>query len=426
MSYQKLAAFLRLTVLGFYIFFLCLPGLVSAGETPLFLYRGLRPASLGNAYEAIANDLSAIHYNPAGLTQINKFSFQLLPIRGAITQDIFDQALSMENFLDDVVSPLTNSANPLFDPTVALARSKLVEEVGNLSSKHLGVNIDFLGFGLSVPMVDKQMALGLSLYFQTLTEFRLAKKGVPWPDPILQMLDDEIIYRSVGQGALATSLAYRVDLNQPFLKSIHFGTTARLIGRGEFSDVDDPFTISDLLNPKQFTEEYFDLGPNQSVADFIQENIDRKFGYSIDFGTIVIPFDGLNLGVVGRNLVGGIGGEETFPPNVAISMAVRPLNLLKKTNTLLDMTLAATYDDPNGDDALGGYALDQLSDNLHLGAEVRLLPDQFIEAGLRVGNNQGFLTMGGDLRLLKFIHLEIARYSNLQSDWWIGAASLDF
>jgi hypothetical protein len=107
----------------------------------------LRPASLGNAYEAIANDLSAIHYNPAGLTQINKISFQLLPIRGGITQDIFDQALSMEAFLDDVVSPLTNSANPLFDPTVVSARSKLVEEVGNLSSKHLGVNIDFLGFG---------------------------------------------------------------------------------------------------------------------------------------------------------------------------------------------------------------------------------------------------------------------------------------
>ena len=107
-------------------------------------------------------------------------------------------------------------------------------------------------------------------------------------------------------------------------------------------------------------------------------------------------------------------------------MAVRPLNLLKKTNTLLDMTLAATYDNPNGDDALGGYVLDQLSDNLHLGAEVRLLPDQFIEVGLRVGNNQGFLTMGGDLRLLKFIHLEVARYSDLQSDWWIGAASLDF
>ena len=425
MSYQKLAAFLRLMVLGFSIFFLCLPSSVSADETPLFLYRGLRPASLGNAYEAIANDLSAIHYNPAGLTQINKISFQLLPIRGGITQDVFDQALSMETFLDDVVSPLTNSANPLFDPAVASARSKLVEEVGNLSSKHLGVNIDFLGFGLSVPMVDKQMALGLSLYFQTLTEFRLAKKGVPWPDPILRMLDDEVIYRSVGQGALATSLAYRVDLNQPFLKSVHFGTTARLIGRGEFSDVDDPFTISDLLNPKQFTEEYFDLGPNQSVTDFIQENIDRQFGYSIDFGTIVMPFDGLNLGIVGRNLVGGIG-EKTFPPNVAISMAVRPLNLLKKTNTLLDMTLAATYDNPNGDDALGGYVLDQLSDNLHLGAEVRLLPDQFIEVGLRVGNNQGFLTMGGDLRLLKFIHLEVARYSDLQSDWWIGAASLDF
>ena len=289
----------------------------------------------------------------------------------------------------------------------------------------MGVNIDFLGLGLSVPLADKQMALGLSLYFQSLTEFRLAKRGIPWPDPILQMLDDEIIYRSVGQGALATTLAYRVDLNQSFLKAVHFGTTARLIGRAEFSDVDDPFAISDLLNPKKFAQDYFDLGPNQDITDFIQENVERQFGYSIDFGTIITPVDGLNLGVVGRNLVGGIG-EETFPPNVAISMALRPLNLLQKTNTLLDMTLAATYDNPNGDDALGGYALEQLSDNIHLGAEVRLLPDQFVEIGLRVGNNQGFLTMGADLRLLKFVHLEVARYSNLQSDWWVGAASIDF
>ena len=135
----------------------------------------------------------------------------------------------------------------MFDPAVASARSKLVEEVGNLSSKHLGVNIDFLGLGLSVPLADKQMALGLSLYFQSLTEFRLAKRGIPWPDPILQMLDDEIIYRSVAQGALATTLAYRVDLNQSFLKAVHFGTTARLIGRAEFSDVDDPKEICPRL-----------------------------------------------------------------------------------------------------------------------------------------------------------------------------------
>ena len=424
MNYHKSAVLSGLIVLSISLFFLFLPSFSFANETPLFLYRGLRPASLGNAYEAIADDLSAIHYNPAGLTQIGEVAFQFLPIRGGITQDIFDQASDMQGFLNDVVAPLTNSANPLFDPTVASARSKLVEEVGNLSSKHLGVNIDFLGLGLSVPLADKQMALGLSLYFQSLTEFRLAKRGIPWPDPILQMLDDEIIYRSVAQGALATTLAYRVDLNQSFLKAVHFGTTARLIGRAEFSDVDDPFAISDLLNPKKFAQDYFDLGPNQNITDFIQENLERQFGYSIDFGTIITPVDGLNLGVVGRNLVGGIG-EETFPPNVAISMALRPLNLLKKTSTLLDMTLAATYDNPNGDDALGGYALDQLSDNLHLGAEVRLLPDQLVEIGLRVGNNQGFITMGADLRLLKFVHLEVARYSNLQSDWWVGAASID-
>ena len=75
---------------------------------------------------------------------------------------------------------------------------------------------------------------------------------------------------------------------------------------------------------------------------------------------------------------------------------------------------------------LGGYALDQYTDNIHLGAEVRILPNGWIEIGLRAGDNQGFSTFGADLRLLKFLHLEAARYSNLQSDWWVGAARISF
>ena len=53
-------------------------------------------------------------------------------------------------------------------------------------------------------------------------------------------------------------------------------------------------------------------------------------------------------------------------------------------------------------------------------------PDEWTTRVRIIDNNQAFLTMGGDLRLLKFMHLEVARYSDLQSDWWIGAASLDF
>lgn len=398
-----------------------LPLVTWADETPLFLYRGLRATSMGNAYEAIADDLSAMHYNPAGLTQIEKVSFQFLPVRGWFTQDILGEALGMTEFMSEVVTPLTGSSNPLVDPSLAGARTKLVDQVTSLSSKHLGTKVDFVGLGLSIPLVNKQMALGLSLYLQTLADFRIVKRGLPWPDPILQILDDHVIYRATLQGAFAMSLAYRLDVDKPYIKTVHFGTTARLIGRGEASDVDNPFAVSDLLNPDRFTEEYFSLGSGEDITSLIE----RQFGYSIDFGTIITPLEGLNLGVAGRNLVGGIG-DNTFPPNVAVSAAARPLTLLEMENKLVDVTLAATWDNPNGDDMLGGYALGQYTDNIHLGAEVRILPDGWVEIGLRAGDNQGFATFGTNLRLMKFLHLEAARYSNLQSDWWVGSVRISF
>merc|ERR1712096_566965 len=78
-----------------------------------------------------------VHYNPAGLTQIEKVSFQFLPVRGWFTQDILDEALGMTEFMSEVVTPLTGSSNPLVDPSLAGARTKLVDQVTSLSSKHL-------------------------------------------------------------------------------------------------------------------------------------------------------------------------------------------------------------------------------------------------------------------------------------------------
>merc|ERR1712096_360508 len=132
--------------------------------------------------------------------------------------------LGMTEFMSEVVTPLTGSSNPL------------VDQVTSLSSKHLGTKVDFVGLGLSIPLVNKQVAPGLSLYLQTLADFRIVKRGLPWPDPILQILDDHVIYRATFQGAFATSLAYRLDVDKPYIKTVHFGTTARLIGRGEASD----------------------------------------------------------------------------------------------------------------------------------------------------------------------------------------------
>jgi len=38
-------------------------------QEPLFLFRSARPMGLGNAFEAVADDINALHYNPAGIAQ---------------------------------------------------------------------------------------------------------------------------------------------------------------------------------------------------------------------------------------------------------------------------------------------------------------------------------------------------------------------
>ena len=56
-------------------------------EEPLHIVRGVRPLGLGNAFEAIADDENAFHYNPAGLAQNTNMLFYLLPVRARIQMD---------------------------------------------------------------------------------------------------------------------------------------------------------------------------------------------------------------------------------------------------------------------------------------------------------------------------------------------------
>ena len=109
-----------------------------------------------------------------------------------------------------------------------------------------------------------------------------------------------------------------------------------------------------------------------------------------------------------------------------MAVAAKPFSLLNINNSLLDLTLAASWDDPNGDDNLGDFALDQYTDHIHLGAEVRLLPGQLVEVALRAGNNQGFPTVGTGIRILKLLNLDVAWYGDLEADWLIGSMEVSF
>ncbi|HIB98298.1 TPA: hypothetical protein EYO63_01165 [Candidatus Poribacteria bacterium] len=395
-------------------------------QKPLYLFRSARASALGNAYEAIADDIYAVHYNPAGLTNIGETIFQLMAVRGRFTSDVVEEASTMQDFVNETIVPLTDSNNPLMDPTLSAQREALVTRAEEILKRRIGFGLDLPAFGLVLPMADRKLALGVSFIpmTQTNTSFRIVKRGLPWPDPVMEMFDNQVIYRVAFQGSLATAVSYNHDLNASFLKSIKIGAGLRLIRRSIFTDEDNPFMIADVLNPDEFKKNYFNVG-DEGFSGYARDNFETSTGYSVDLGSLLTPMDGLNLGLTFRNLVSGIS-DQSFPPNFTMAVAAKPFSLLNVDNNLLDLTLAASWDDPNGDDNLGGFALDQYTDHIHLGAEVRLLPGQLVEVALRAGNNQGFPTVGTGLRIFKFLNLDVAWYGDLEADWLVGSMEVSF
>lgn len=409
-------------------------------EEPLFLFRGARPLGLGDAYEAIADDIYALHYNPAGLAQLDERIFQFLVIRGRLTDDLFDEASTFREFMDDTINPLTKSDHPLTDAELSAERKALVERVENILGKRLGLDLGLPSFGLAEPFTigGYKASLALSLYTQSVANVRIVEQGLPWADKVIGMLDNPVIYQVELQGTLATALAVQIPINSPWLKTANVGAGLRFIRRGIFTDDEEPFVIADVLDPDEFKKNYFNLEEDNFI-EYALDNLNTKMrGYSFDVGTLLTPLDGLRVGLVWRNLASNIKVERTnsagetikvnrhFPRNFTVAVAAKPFELLGAKNPLLDVTVAASWDNPNGDDRLGEFELDTFTDHIHLGAEAIFWPKGWLSLGVRIGDNQGFATYGARLRLLKFLNLDVARYGNLEADWWVSSLEISF
>lgn len=431
--------------LCFTIFDLMLGGtnVVSAqtDEEPLFLFRGARPLGLGNAYEAIADDMYAIHYNPAGLAQVDEHIFQFLIIRGRATTDFIDEATTIDEFMSDTIDPLVDSENPLTDtdPDLVAARERLVERAEQILVETHGLDIGLpsLGFIKPFTLADHKAAAAISFYNHAVANVRIAEAGLSWADPVMAMLDNPILYSATIQSTLATALSVEIPVAPPYLQAANVGLGFRLIRRGTFTDVNNPFTIEDILDPDQFKQNYFDLEGDDSLTEFVQKNIDTTTGYSADLGTLFLPVDGLRVGLVWRNILSNIDVEYSvaenliienrgFPSNLVVSVAAQPLTLLAQPMEWLDLTIAASLDNPNGDDRLGDLKLNSYRDSIHLGAEIILTPSRWLSLAVRMGNNQGFITYGTTLRLFGFLDFNVGRYGNLEADWWFGSTEISF
>ena len=418
------------------------PVLAQTDEEPLFLFRGARPLGLGNAYEAISDDIYAIHYNPAGLAQIDERKWQILILRGRATQDLVGETETLNDFINDTIDPLTDSDNPLTstDPLLIAARERLVDRAEKVLEEDLGLDLGLPSFGVVEPLTigGYKAALGLSFYTQTSAKTFIVETGLPWNDKVMEMLDNPVFYRVTVQGSLATALSVEIPIDKPFLQAVNVGGGFRLIRRGTFTDAENPFSIQDILDTDEFKRRYFDLEDDAGFAEFARDNVDSKTGYSVDFGTMLFPVAGLRIALAWRNVVSNMpveyedaAGNEIkenreFPSNFVVAAAVKPLELTGTESESLDLTLTASWDDPNGDDRLGEFELDSSTDHIHLGAEAVFWPKSLFSLGIRAGNNQGFATYGATLRLFKFLNFNAGRYSNVEADWWFASTELSF
>ncbi|HIE26773.1 TPA: hypothetical protein EYP66_05765 [Candidatus Poribacteria bacterium] len=402
-------------------------------QEPLFLFRGARPMGIGNAFEAVADDINALHYNPAGIAQTDETSFELLAIRPRVTIDLVEEVSTITDFFNDTIKPLTESDDPLTDATLKKEREDLVVRFDDILSKRLGLMVDLPSIGLVVPfhVSEYKAAVGSMFYTQNLNSIRVLRQGLPWKDAVKELLDDAVVYRVAFQWAFTLAGAVEIPLNQaPLLDKAYVGASFRYINRQIFTDADDPFRIEDVLNPDSFKEKYFDI-EDDDFAQFASDNFKSQTGYTIDIGTILSPIEGVDVGLSLRNLINSLSIEEAdesrgFPRNITLAVATKPFKLLNMENSMLDLTLVAAWNDPNGDDGLGEFKNDSFTDNIHLGAELVLLPKGWISVALRTGNNQGFLTFGVSLKLLKILDLNVLRYGDLEADWYVASLGIVF
>jgi len=424
----------------------------SENQAPLYLLRGVRPMSLGNAFEAIADDINALHYNPAGIAQTKETLFGLLLIRARVSFDLFDELKTATELFEETIDPIINSDEPLTDPSLTEEREELVDQLEEMMVKTLSAMPDIPTISLIIPhrISDKMnLAFGGSIYSQGAISTYIERRGVSWGDPIIDMLDNALIYDVAWQLNLEIATAFEISIDKPFLKTAYVGFDYKKIRRELFSDADDPFTVADVLNPNgedgiegtddDFSKRYFDF-EGKDPLEFAQDNFESQKGYTTDLGFLVTPLDGLKLALTIRNLSSNLspedGEDKSFPRNIVYSASVKPFVLADYMEFLekpswFDLTLAASIDKSNGDDLLRDFAETVYTenalkhDNIHLGTEFVIWPDKPISLSFWAGNNQGYATFGTRLKLAA-LYFNFAKYGDLKANWYVGSVEMAF
>ncbi|MDD5132738.1 MAG: hypothetical protein PHH44_08770, partial [bacterium] len=126
---------------------LILPVLAWGGDQA-FMIKGIRPIAMGGTFTAIADDANAYFYNPAGLTQIQKWQLQIASLPVTISNDTKE----LYNWWSDNQTELEKFDEQSYDTQVRLMND-ITDQVSKLkvhvSSSLLNPNFISGPIGLS-------------------------------------------------------------------------------------------------------------------------------------------------------------------------------------------------------------------------------------------------------------------------------------
>ncbi|MBT3270208.1 conjugal transfer protein TraF [Candidatus Poribacteria bacterium] len=398
-------------------------------DEPLLPFRSLRAMGLGNAYEAVADDLFAFDYNPAGLANIDRFTLAIVPAQARVSDDLAGEVQDLEDLLDEIDELSKQDTDNIL---ASSAIDDVVARIDDLRHQKLKVqaSVGLARVALPLPEVAGfRLVGGASVSNQLVTGINLNRAGLPWGSVVLDVLDDEFtLDASLEVFTMQFAAAAEKDLSTPFVERVRAGANLRLVNRKIKRDF---FTLTDMLDPDRFKANHFDTTTDDGeidsfgdIQDIIDNNTESETGQGVDVGVQVDHTDYLSTALVVRSLFSDVG-DDTFPTTTTISAAAKPLTFLDKENSLVDLTVAAGFSDGAGDDAQEAFLNDSITDNIHLGAEALLFPNSPINLALRVGDNQGFSTWSAELKLA-VVRVGVGWYGDLETDYWAGGMSLVF
>jgi hypothetical protein len=371
-------------VLWFLMILLILPVLAWGGDRS-FMVKGIRPVAMGGAFTAVANDANAYFYNPAGLTQIQKWQIQIANLPVTISNDTLD----LYTWINDNQTQLEKFDEQSYDTQV-----KLMNDITNQVSKlkvHVSGSILNPNFISSPIGLRNNLKMNFGVGIFDLYDVRIGvNNGLLVPN--IDMVGNLDV---VGMAPFAFKME-KTPFDLP--GSLSVAGTLKLLRRGRIEEL------------------------RKSVLEF--EEFDPKIqqgnGVGLDFGSLYQFNEQWNFGLMVSDIFGtpityeqvtsnNITRPETteiITPKVNMGVALRPKNLYYWKNKFLPLKnhwvfAADVTDITNTDEKLLSASFFK---KLHLGAEY-----QTKMLAIRGGVNSGYPSFGLGLNLW-LVKLDYAFY----------------